>query len=393
MADSANAEESKRATKSRPNTREERLKQQKEWKKRKRARKRAKNTVTAHEQEGNDNDTRNDNRKPSSSPPKPSYFTTTKHPSKACSRGALMLQMARGADVHLAAKQPKPPRQAASVHRNPRQVVLKKERVVIGTEVKELNPEYMEYLSEEAVGSGSYGECYRARYRASIEVIVKKMKHDDTAEGKQRAKRNLLHEAKVVRALGDHARLPLLLGVVTLSEPLCLVTQFHGVKDASLTLHRAANTSMLTPQDSTDIFLEICSALKHVHSRGYLHNDIKANNVVLEKNSTAPEKYSPVLIDFGKSTKAAASSVSLSSSRKRIASEHLKSYLAPEVMKDRLYSAASDVYSIGKMLKNVSKMVGFYPRVRALVKEVTAEIPSLRPCLDDFNKRLASVKF
>ena len=283
MADSANAEQSERATKSRPNTREERLKQQKEWKKRKCARKRATNTVTVHEQEGNDNDTRNDDRKPSSSPPKPSYFTTTKQPLKACSRGALMLQMAHGADVHLAAKQPKPPRQAASVHQNPCQVVLKKERVVIRTEVKELNPEYMEYLSEEAVGSGSYGQYYRIRYRASIKVIVKKMTHDDTAEGKQRAKRNLLHEAKVVRVLGDHTRLSLLLGAVTLSEPLCLVTQFHGVKDASLTLHRAANTSMLTPQDSTEIFLEICSARKHVHPRGYLHNDIKANNVVLEK--------------------------------------------------------------------------------------------------------------
>jgi len=30
-------------------------------------------------------------------------------------------------------------------------------------------------------------------------------------------------------------------------------------------------------------------------------------------------------------------------------------------MKDRLYSAASDVYLLRKRLKAVSKMVGFYP--------------------------------
>lgn len=129
---------------------------------------------------------------------------------------------------------------------------------------------------------------------------------------------------------------------------------------------------------------------------GYLHNDIKANNVVLEKTPTVSEKsYSPVLIDFGKSTKAAASFMtSRTSGRKRIAPEHsLKSYLAPEVIKERLYSAASDVYSLGKMLKAVSKMVGFYPRVRSLVKEATAERPSLRPSLDNFVVRLGAIKF
>ena len=61
---------------------------------------------------------------------------------------------------------------------------------------------------------------------------------------------------------------------------------------------------MLTPFVSTELFLEICSALKYVHLAGYLHNDIKANNVVLEKSSRASDKYLPVLIDFGKSSKA-----------------------------------------------------------------------------------------
>lgn len=125
-----------------------------------------------------------------------------------------------------------------------------------------------------------------------------------------------------------------------------------------------------------------------------MHNDIKANNIVLEKSPTASEKYSPVLIDFGKSTKVSASSLPLTSGRKRIAPEHsLKSYLAPEVIKDRRYSCASDVYSSAKMLKAVSKMVGFYPRVRVLVEEATAERMSLRLCLDNFMVRLGAVKF
>lgn len=305
-----------------------------------------------------------------------------------------MIQMARGADVNFVFTQSKPSRSNKSLLRD---APPAKERVIqpSKTDLKELNADHLQYLSEHAVGSGSYGQCYRARYRG-IEVIVKKMSHNYTAEGKERARRNLVHEAKVVSALGDHARLPMLLGVITHSEPLCMVTQFHGVGDESVTLHQAAKGGFLTAQNRAEIFQELCSTLKHVHSRGYLHNDIKANNVVLEETSTASEKsYSPVLIDFGKSTKAAASPMmSLTSGRKRIAPEHsLKSYLAPEVIKERLYSAASDVYSLGKMLKAVSKMVGFYPRVRSLVKEATAERPSLRPSLDSFMMRIGAVKF
>ena len=52
------------------------------------------------------------------------------------------------------------------------------------TDLKELNKDHLQYLSEHVVGSGSYGQCYRARYRG-IEVIVKKMSHDHTAEGKE----------------------------------------------------------------------------------------------------------------------------------------------------------------------------------------------------------------
>lgn len=235
MADSADANnlERKRVIRSRPNTREERLKQQKEWKKnrRERERARARNAVSTARQDGNAdkasnpaNDAREHKTKPSSpSPPKPSSdlrieLKDSKQPTKASSRGALMLQMARGADVNFMFTQSKPSRPTVSVHQDARPAV--KERLI--QQLKELNPDHLEYSSEHAVGSGSYGQCHRALYRG-IAVIVKKMSHDQTAEGKERARRNLVHEAKVVSVLGDHVRLPMLLGVLTHSGPLCMV--------------------------------------------------------------------------------------------------------------------------------------------------------------------------
>ena len=252
MADSANANNlvPTRVIKSRRNTREERLKQQKAWKKKGCERERARNAVTTRQRDGNADKSSNSannvsdhKTKPSSSsPPKPASDLRlkdtkqpTRQPTKASSRGALMLQMARGANINFVFTQPKPSRSNVSL---PQDALPANEHVIqqSKTDLKELNTDHLKYLSEHAVGNGNYGKCYRALYRG-IEVIVKKMSHDHTAEGKERARRNLVHEAKVISALGDHARLPMLLGVLTHGKPLCMLTQFHGVGNESLTLH------------------------------------------------------------------------------------------------------------------------------------------------------------
>lgn len=214
------------------------------------------------------------------------------------------------------------------------------------------------------------------------------MIHNETTKDEERARRDLRHEAIVISALGDHLSLPMIFGVVTKSLPLCLVTKFHGVKEESVTLHQAANDNILTPADCISVFRKICSALSHVHLKGYLHNDLKANNVVLERAS-ASETFNPVVIDFGKSTKASL----LQFYRNLNALEcRDKSYLAPEVLRERRYSVASDMYSLGRMLKAVSCLVGFYQRVRELVKETTKEKPSERPSLEVFTQKISEIK-
>ena len=50
-----------------------------------------------------------------------------------------------------------------------------------------------------------------------------------------------------------------------------------------------------------EIIANIARALQHVHKVGFMHNDIKANNVVLDRVDTTLTRCNPVLIDFGKS--------------------------------------------------------------------------------------------
>ena len=309
-----------RKRKSRKNTPEEKRKQNREWRKRTRQKKKAKEV-------GNDVPENSEKKPPeqfaaevvtveskkekrlvpsastrrsgNAKSTRLSASTTTnslEEQRKAFSRSAVMLRMALGEGESAKSK--------LTCRRTARENILHRgisRNESLKRDLKELMPEHLEYLSTHPVGSGSNGQCFHAHYRG-IDVIVKQMKHSNYAVDKEKARKNLLHEAEVIAVLGDHASLPMLFGVVTKSLPMCLVTQFHGLKEESTTLHQAASTeNMLTPAKCIAIFLKISSTLRYVHSKGYLHNDIKGNNVVLERTSSL--EYNPILIDFGKSTK------------------------------------------------------------------------------------------
>ena len=157
-----------------------------------------------------------------------------------------------------------------------------------------------------------------------------------------------------------------------------------------MTLHQAADNNAVTKANCISIFKKICSALDHLHSEGYLHNDIKGNNVVLERPSASVE-FSPVLIDFGQSL--AVSSVTLALYRRNgtVMKCKGKSYLSPKVVSERLYSVASDISSLGRMLRAISSLLGFMRRSENWLK-CQPERSRQRDSLDVFSRKI-DVKF
>lgn len=160
--------------------------------------------------------------------------------------------------------------------------------------VKEINPVEI-VRTEKSLGCGTFSVCYLAYYR-SIMVAVKeyRMKSKSVDE----VKRELLHEARMINHLEDHRNIPLLFGAVTKGEQLKLVTQFHGQKGQSVTLSMAFKKKKLDKPQWLNILKGICKGLSNVHNGQILHNDLKSNNVVLEKQKEV--QWNPVIIDFGK---------------------------------------------------------------------------------------------
>ena len=59
----------------------------------------------------------------------------------------------------------------------------------------------------------------------------------------------------------------------------------------------------LSSNDRARILFGVCNGLAAIHKRGYLHNDLKCDNIVLSDcipNCSKPSPVWPIIIDFGK---------------------------------------------------------------------------------------------
>ena len=129
----------------------------------------------------------------------------------------------------------------------------------------------------------------------------------------------------------------------------------------------------------------IIKALSHVHSKHILHNDLKSNNVVLEKHG---KDFNPVIIDFGKacfiSIPKARMSLSASAQEEYWHSYH---HIAPEIVHgEAQQSVQSDVFSVGRIalaildLLPTAAVLSLKAAKQAIVDN-SAERPSLEELL------------
>ena len=203
---------------------------------------------------------------------------------------------------------------------------------------------------QKSISSGTFGACYLANYRGMV-VAVKELKvrgHSQQEIAQQR--KEVIHEASIMLRLGDHRGLPLLFGIQSKVTPFRIVMQFHGINDKSLTIRRTVRKIKLSNGEWKTVVDLVGRALQFIHSKGVLHNDLKGDNVLLERRE---KHYNPVVIDFGKSTfigETPERKMCMSTQEQK---EYIKKYphVAPEIVSGRaFYSIASDTYSFAKLI-------------------------------------------
>ena len=112
----------------------------------------------------------------------------------------------------------------------------------------------------------------------------------------------------------------------------------------------------LSQHSAENILLKLCEAIEHLHSKRFLHRDIKSDNIILTEVNNM---YHPMLIDFGKAIRLSDAPSKQKSMTAQEQEEYRKRHrhIAPELVVGQPPSFASDMFSLGLVMKDVSGKV------------------------------------
>ncbi|HVJ39043.1 MAG TPA: serine/threonine-protein kinase [Stenotrophomonas sp.] len=97
----------------------------------------------------------------------------------------------------------------------------------------------------------------------------------------------------------------------------------------------------LSPEACVALFLHVCAALSHVHSRGVVHRDLKPSNILVDVEGKIS------LLDFGIAQRVNDAADAIPASGDRTFTLH---YAAPEQIRGEPCATTADVYSLGVVL-------------------------------------------
>ena len=222
------------------------------------------------------------------------------------------------------------------------------------------------------LGQGTYGTVFRTKYQGQDAIL--KLARKDT----DRYARVFRDEAEKLKKIDGIAGAPLLLAQRE-KAPMALVQQCLPGR----TLLDIINDPSISFKTLLELYPEIAQKLDDLHSIGFVHNDLKEDNIIIDLPSPGHGERPKVhIIDFGLATRVG------ESAGLRISKPH--PIYAPEVCRGVKSFPYSDVFSFGAMLKRMLDTTGCCIPVKCMeiVREATEMNPHNRPHLKDIAARL-----
>lgn len=186
------------------------------------------------------------------------------------------------------------------------------------------------------LGEGGFGAVYKGTTPEGKEIAVKKL----SLESRQ-GKKEFLNEVKLVAKV-QHRNLVKLLGCCEAGSERLLVYEYLPNNSLDKILFIPDRRRQLDWQKRCSIILGITRGLLYLHEDSHLriiHRDIKASNILLDKN------LNPKIADFGLARLFEEDETSVGTG---IAGT--RGYMAPEYAMHGQLSAKADVYSFGILL-------------------------------------------
>lgn len=198
------------------------------------------------------------------------------------------------------------------------------------------------YALDGPLGAGGMGQVYRARHLQLGKAFALKIIAPAFA-GDNAARERFNQEAKLASEITH----PNIVGVVDFGED----SQFGAYMVMELVEGEplvAPSVLPMTNKRAIDVLGQVADALDHIHKRGIIHGDVKAENIMItaeQPGATGSRRRRVVrLLDFGLARRPDAHGLAKEDDGGISGSPH---YLAPERCRGQAPSVASDVYALG----------------------------------------------
>lgn len=191
------------------------------------------------------------------------------------------------------------------------------------------------YALEGLLGRGGMADVYRGWDTVLEREVAVKMLRAHAADEQDRVR--FRNEAKLLASL-DHPHLVAVLDAGLSDDvPYLVLDMVHGQSLA----HLAGDG--LPPSEVTRIGADLAAVLAYVHGHGVVHRDVKPSNILVGDDGIVR------LADFGIARLLGDPSVDTDAGM----TTGTAAYLAPEQVRGRPVTAASDVYALGLVLLEV----------------------------------------
>lgn len=161
--------------------------------------------------------------------------------------------------------------------------------------VEELNPGDEvgggDFLLEERVGEGGFGEVWRAQQKRPVQRMVALKLMKEGLRSPRTLARFEIEQQALARLDHPHTARFFAGGVAADRRPFFAMEWVEGESLTTFCEREALRT-----RQRVVLFLQVCEAVQHAHQKGILHRDLKASNVMVTSQSSAP---CVKVIDFG----------------------------------------------------------------------------------------------
>jgi eukaryotic-like serine/threonine-protein kinase len=241
-----------------------------------------------------------------------------------------------------------------------------------------------QYQIEGVLGSGGFGETYKARQGSTGQAVVLKLPHVPII-GDLSAYNRYRREIEIGQHL-DHPGIQRLLPDDVLNsrgDPYMVLEYVDGESLRSyLRAHRP-----LAVDEALHIGRQLAETLQYVHAQGVVHRDLKPENILITRGGLVK------LADFGIAARIGSRRLTFNQLSNAVGTPD---YMAPEQVRGERGDGRTDVYALGVVLYELLTGRVPYPADDALAamrRKVETEPPLVRRARPDAPVALEAVVY